>query len=1082
MAINTQKFLPSSKGGAKVAKISKGSVAIISEKSQKNIGIIKVKVIEIDKLLKGTIASQKKELDIKRKEGEKKRFSELESKLETKPKAEKGKIKMPKVPRMGFLDWIKNFIGNIILGYFAVRLVDQLPKLKGVISFIGKASDFVLDIGGKLLDGLVTFIDWGYKAYDATRGFMKNLFGEGGAKQFDELSGLLNKFLNLAIIAGMLSANSGGSGGGRNRGRNGTPRPKPGERFRPKVTESGGRRAGSGFDVRNPLRERPTITEGRGGRSGFRLPEFFGGKPRAKVTVGGPAERGLFGGIFNGLKGPKAAGALKFVGRGLEAAALIPTVFEVVGLVKQKKYKDAVRTIISAGLSMAVFETVLGATGAAAIAEEIFTGGAATPAAIATLFGGVVAATASSAGTGYASDELLKKLGLEDKPKRMLGGGTAKGQKRRTLNTKKGKYKRKLAPRKPGQIEMQPGADVGGEDKIFGLFPNPLKAAQNAIDMMNPFKVIENTGKELGKSDYFGPILAITSKILLGQKPTQKDYENVGLGINLLVSKGLNEGKLKGGLAAAFAEGGFVDPKTLDAISQSGDISDWVAKSFKESTENNAQKTLREIQDNLRLKGPESEKPSGPGTGPGSEDTGAGGMELNGNLASKSVQLSKKLQQMFGLKDFQAAAIVGTWLREGFGSGFPDIKEGGKRGAPEYNAPQSKGYGFAQWTNTQGGGPNDRLNRALIYLGMKDNPRPWTVEDNLKVFKWEIEQKGYGSAISELKKTTNLTDAVRTFVGIYEAGGMRNIAKYEGQEGGGFIDRRLSSAKGVLKYMTSGKDDQGKPLETASFSGEGAAGTLGGSGKFIQGNSGASRGVHFHIGPGSQVKGTILQSKYNADARSTAAKVVDYFIGKGSRVYDGRRGVYYKSGKEVGDAQRAHTASGSQGGIDLQVDYEKPVPFPLQTTGMAYRPNGFGVSADILGSNSFVAHGRYDEKGRKAPQEGGLQAYAKGGETLAGPHLAMLGEKGSEIVVDADSSGPARDMLLAINQAKDHKGVMKAIQQYAPYDAMSPQTIVMPSSGGESDYDSEMSGGGVMMMGGDEGDSYDPFDALEMGG
>ena len=33
---------------------------------------------------------------------------------------------------------------------------------------------------------------------------------------------------------------------------------------------------------------------------------------------------------------------------------------------------------------------------------------------------------------------------------------------------------------------------------------------------------------------------------------------------------------------------------------------------------------------------------------------------------------------MFGLKDFQAAAIVGTWLREGFGSGYPDVKQGGK--------------------------------------------------------------------------------------------------------------------------------------------------------------------------------------------------------------------------------------------------------------------------------------------------------------------------------------------------------------------------------------------------------------------
>ena len=59
---------------------------------------------------------------------------------------------------------------------------------------------------------------------------------------------------------------------------------------------------------------------------------------------------------------------------------------------------------------------------------------------------------------------------------------------------------------------------------------------------------------------------------------------------------------------------------------------------------------------------------------------------------------------------------------------------------------------------------------------------------------------------------------------------------------------------------------------------------------------------------------------------------------------------------------------------------------------------------------------------------------------------------------------------------------MKAIQQYAPYDAMSPQTIVMPSSGGESDYDSEMSDGGAMMMDGGGEDSYDPFATLYQGG
>jgi len=994
MAINTQKFLPSSKGGAlaKVAKISKGSVAVISEKSQQNIGIIKVKVIEIDKLLKGTVASQKKALDIKRKEGEKKRFSELETKLETKPKAEKGKIEMPKLPRMGFLDWIKNFIGNIILGYFAVRLVDQLPKLKGVISFIGKASDFVLDIGGKLLDGLVTFIDWGYKAYDATRGFMKNLFGEGGVKQFDQLSGLLNKFLNLAIIVGMIAASGNGFGGG---GRGGGSRFKPGQGGRPRVTTSGGRGLNRP-DIRNPFRERPTITTGRSG--GFRLPQLPG--TGAKVTGGG-----------KGFRLPSGASKILGVaGKSLGYIALIPLVFDVVGSIKDGNYKDAARTIISGGLSMAVFNVVLGASGAAAVAEALFSGGTLTPVAIATLLGGAALATGASVGTSYASDELLKKLGLEDKPKRMAGGGTAKGQKRRILNTKKGKYKRKLAPRKPGQIQMQPGADVGGEDKLFGLFDNPLKTAQNAIDMMNPFKVIENTGKQLGKSDYFGPILAITSKILLGQKPNQKDYENVGLGINLLVSKGLNEGQLKGGLAAAFAEGGFVDPKTLDAISQGGDITNWVAKAFRESTESNTQDTLREIQENLRLK-----KGAPPAPAPGTD--GPGG--IGGEYSPEGLQgdIYKYLLSK-GLDDNHALGIMANISRE---SGF-------RPGASESGGP---GVGLFQYSS---GGRKDAFLKAVpnyatnwkgqIDYALKEDYAPQYLKQSFSspqeaadvwMKKWERPaeyiQNDKGPKIH--RQYLAGLQKYRTQKG-YNIPGSMNIA---GMDKGGV-------GGSVAEYITG---DPNTPF-----------------GRFDRAGHGTPGNYHDHIA---------------FKDRNTAVRAYNFFKSKGIQVTE------FKGFDSVG----GH-ANGS-----------------LHYSGLAFDvPGAQWGGSGAIGSRDYAGSGKV----RKTLKEflGGsssptiAKAYAKGGETLGGPHLAMLGERGREIVVDADSSGPARDMLLAINQAKDHRGVIKAIQQYAPYDAMSPQTIVMPSSGGESDYDSEMAGGGVMMMDGGGEDSYDPFDALEMGG
>ena len=202
MAINADQLLnrPSGKLAMQKAQQEKmiggGPVNIVlSKKSIKGIEGIKINVIKIEDILKGSFALDKKQLDDKKKATSRKRKDDIETKLETKPNAESGgKVKLPAAPRMGILDWIKNFIGNILLGYFAVRLIDHLPKIMPILKFLGNAADFIIDIGGKLLNGLVTFIDIGYKAYDATRGLVKNLFGKSGEKQFDQLSSVLNTF------------------------------------------------------------------------------------------------------------------------------------------------------------------------------------------------------------------------------------------------------------------------------------------------------------------------------------------------------------------------------------------------------------------------------------------------------------------------------------------------------------------------------------------------------------------------------------------------------------------------------------------------------------------------------------------------------------------------------------------------------------------------------------------------------------------------------------------------------------------------------------------------------------------------
>jgi hypothetical protein len=170
---------------------------VLTKKSIKNVDIIKTNVVKIESFFKGTLALDKKQLDDKKRDASKKRKEKIETKLETKPNAESGKISMPAAPRMGILDFIKNFIGNVLLGYFAVRLIKHLPKIMPIVKFLGNAADFIINTGGELLNGLITFAQKGQEAHDKTRGFIKNLGGENFAKGFDKFIGAIDTALFL---------------------------------------------------------------------------------------------------------------------------------------------------------------------------------------------------------------------------------------------------------------------------------------------------------------------------------------------------------------------------------------------------------------------------------------------------------------------------------------------------------------------------------------------------------------------------------------------------------------------------------------------------------------------------------------------------------------------------------------------------------------------------------------------------------------------------------------------------------------------------------------------------------------------
>ncbi len=166
---------------------------------------IKTSVIEVEKLLANSVGLQEKQLDDQRKAREAAQQAAAEGDLEKKkPKGIKVKGPKIKMPGKGFLGSIMDFFANILFGWVMVRLVEWGPKLKGLIMFLGKAADFLINFGGFILNVLTTFIHWGYKLVDMGRGLVKGVFGEEGAKKFDtfmtNIKDLIQGFLLWKII------------------------------------------------------------------------------------------------------------------------------------------------------------------------------------------------------------------------------------------------------------------------------------------------------------------------------------------------------------------------------------------------------------------------------------------------------------------------------------------------------------------------------------------------------------------------------------------------------------------------------------------------------------------------------------------------------------------------------------------------------------------------------------------------------------------------------------------------------------------------------------------------------------------
>jgi hypothetical protein len=642
--INPTKLLPSSSISAITKKISVKSLSSGDESfSNRNLGIVKKQVIKISDLIKTNTLLKQSEETKKRKLAEQKKFTEKEEKLEAKPeKEEDKKIKLPGVPKLSFLDRIKKFLFNILLGFVVVRLLPQLPKLMGVVKLAGQALDFVTDWGGKLLNGLVTFIDWGYKAYDGTKALLKNLGGDNFTKVFDGFVGAMDKVIEASIIAMIAFGELGGgdAGGGPGGGRGG----RGGTR-----TASGGKPLGRP-DIRNPLRQKPKVTIGTGGT---------GTKGKLKLPKGLKSRGGLLGLLF-----------------------LIPDLIESGMLVSQGRSKDGLRTFLSA-----IAGTVAG-IGAAAVATAaagaLGITGIGLPGAIALAIAGFSASSLAGTAAFNLADAGFRKMGLVDndpktgKPYQYAGGGSVtRGGKLSSFpvrrEVKKPKVKREVSIAPP---KLKPGADVGGGKEMKKMFPESSKS-----DTMNPLGYAKNFYDKTGDIPFFGPIFGLAIKTLLGDKPSSLDYENVGKGLNSWMGNTFSSEVLRTG--GAFAGGGEVNS---EMFMRGEDLTKVISKSVEETVSSRVDNVLNDLMKQLGLK--EIDRGKEPGeTAPGAEDEPSGSPNLTGNTNAEKV--FRYLVDKEGFTPEASAGVIGNLMQE---SGVnPKSRQLG--GGP--------GRGIMQWTESE---------------------------------------------------------------------------------------------------------------------------------------------------------------------------------------------------------------------------------------------------------------------------------------------------------------------------------------------------------------------------------------------
>lgn len=538
MAVNSQKFLPQTGGGALATTRPTATLvpykkpaggALVKQPTpddeedtkpslEEDVAAIRVTTKKIEKIIGKTLKLNKDTMRFEARTAQKDSRNENENKREKKKKG----IKMPKgikVPKMGFLDRIKNFIGTILLGRLMVLLVDFAPKIAEFVKFISPVATFIGNVVGGLADTLATAITFGYKVKDKVEEVSKNLFGEEGLQKFKDFQGHFTKFMNLAMIAIMVGATAANDAGvGRNRGSN-----------KNQVGIKGGRNQAG------------RVT--RGGTSPQAARRFADryGRDAAIKKFGQEGVESL-GGRYARSAGTNLArkGAVALLGKGGTKAGLKILKNFIAPVVKRI---PIIGGLIDFALNFFVFKEPIGRAAFAAIGSTIFgalgaTAGSIIPI-VGNIVGGALGGLAGDAAGKWLYDTFFDKkkpIDTEDKVEKKEKGGVVGEEEYEDEMRKRARSARvhRVMPSRDDHMTTGTQAASATRGKRTGnvfnrLFSFMTDSAKTVANFVNPFDKIRKAVKNLRKSNsgILSKIMALGADLIAGKKPDGKSIKDI---------------------------------------------------------------------------------------------------------------------------------------------------------------------------------------------------------------------------------------------------------------------------------------------------------------------------------------------------------------------------------------------------------------------------------------------------------------------------------------------------------------------------------------------------------------------------